>query len=656
MKRGILAYTLLFISLVLVPSVAAEIFIGQPNAGVYNIGDNFVINMTLNSNLKKSDFLSVSLICGENKIELYKSIHSLQSGEQKDVSINIDMNKAIIGEIKGECIVEALYGDDRVTSVPFSITDKLDVDFNVEGISFGPGENVKISGRAIKLNNKFLNGYIIIDIEGINLSSTQKIDNGKFNVSFIIPENSPPGSYIIKAWAYEKNEDEIINQGESSNVIKIKQILKELRIIFNNASVTPGNEFFYNAIVYDQSGRGVEEDVQVIVSKPDKSYFYKGLIKSNVPNKILLEYNSTPGYWNIKASIGSLEDSKLFLVEELQKAEFNLKNNTLLIRNLGNVPYKKPIEVSIGGVTDVKDLDLEIGKSIVLTLGAPDGEYDIAVNDGNSQQELGRTFLTGRAIGIGDVENVIFSDIGIWIWTLFIVILIIAILILWRKIALRKYVGKPPKIIMPVKRDETKQDISSIGAVLDRGIRQEAGIVALKIKNLSDLQRASEQRSNSLESLDSALLQAKAAGAKIYVDNDYRIMIFVPSITKEQDNSMNAIVVAKEVETILQSYNKTTQNKVNYGIGVHIGQVAVESQDNKFKFVSLDNTIAIAKRIAENSKGEALLSEPLHKRTLGKVKSEKLNDTSYWQLKQITDRSNYDEFIKRFLVRQKKGV
>ena len=333
-----------------------------------------------------------------------------------------------------------------------------------------------------------------------------------------------------------------------------------------------------------------------------------------------------------------------------------MKNNTLLIKNLGNVPYKKPIEVSIGGVTDVKDLDLEIGKSIVLTLGAPDGEYDIAVNDGNSQQELGRTFLTGRAIGIGDVENVIFSDIGIWIWTLFIVILIIAILILWRKIALRKYVGKPPKIIMPVKRDETKQDISSIGAVLDRGIRQEAGIVALKIKNLSDLQRASEQRSNSLESLDSALLQAKAAGAKIYVDNDYRIMIFVPSITKEQDNSMNAIVVAKEVETILQSYNKTTQNKVNYGIGVHIGQVAVESQDNKFKFVSLDNTIAIAKRIAENSKGEALLSEPLHKRTLGKVKSEKLNDTSYWQLKQITDRSNYDEFIKRFLVRQKKGV
>ncbi|MDO8508137.1 MAG: hypothetical protein Q7S27_00465 [Nanoarchaeota archaeon] len=657
MKRGIWIYVLVLVSLTLVPSIPAEIFIGQPSSTVYNIGDSFEINMTLSSSFKKSEFLSTSLICGEKKIELYRSIHSLQADAQKDVTVGVGVDKSIIGDILGECIIEAIYGNDRATSMPFTITDKLDVDFNVEGVSFGPGENVKISGEAIKLNNNALDGFVIITIEGINLSSTQKVENGKFNVSFILPENARSGSYVIKAMAYEKEEDDIINQGESTNVIKIKQILKELRIYADNSSIVPGNDFVYTVFIYDQSGISVEGDVQVVISRPDKSPFYKGLLKSNVPNKLFIGYNYTPDYWNIDAVSENLKHSKLFLVEELQKAEFKLENNTLSVRNIGNVPYKKPIEVLIGGVSDIEELDLNLGESKTLKLGAPDGEYNIAVNDGSNKMELGTTFLTGRAIGIGEGSGAFFGSIWIWIWTLLIVILIIVILILWRKIASKNYVGKTPKIIMPTNKTPNliKQENSSIGAVLNRGTKQEAGIIALKIKNLPELQKAGQYGINPLESLDKALLEAKAAGAKIYVDNDYRVMIFVPSITKEQDNSIRAIALGKEIETVLQNYNKSASNKINYGIGIHTGQVAVENENGKFKFVPLDNTVTIAKRAAEQSKGEALVSEVLHKKTLGKVKGDKVEGTNFWQVKQILDRGNYDEFIKRFLARQKRG-
>ncbi len=655
MKRGI--YFLLIAALLVVPIASAEIFIGQPDNGIYNLGDDFEVNLTLNSNLKKSDFLTTSLVCGEKKIELYKSIHSLDAGMQKSITINFGIDKTIIGDVLGECIIEAVYGNDKASTSQFTITNKIDINFNIEGIAFGPNDVVKISGRAIKLNERLFGGYTVIDIKEINLSSIQLIEEGKFNSTFIIPDNAPPGNYEINVKAYEKEGDNIINEGQSTSLIKIKQIIKKIKIDISNLIVVPGNDFYYTIYLFDQSEGSVEKDIQINILSPDKSSFYNGLIKSNIANKIHIENNYAPGYWNIESSINDLKDSKLFLVDELEKAEFRLENNTLIINNIGNVPYKKPIEVSIGGVVNIKEMNLDVGKNKLLKLGAPDGEYSISINDGNLKEELGTTFLTGRAIGVGDIESIVFGEIGLWIWSALIIILIIIILILWRKITKKNYFGKTPKIISPIRSEEfnyKKPDIPAIGPVLDKGIKQEAGIIALKIKNLADLQKNASGSISQFEKIDKTLLQAKEAGAKIYVDNDYRIIIFAPAVTKEQENQLRSIIIAKEIEKNLQEFNKISQIKINFGIGVHTGQIAVETDAGKFKFVSLENTIAISKRIAEESYNSVLLSEPMHKKTLGKIKADKIYKGNYWILKQVIDRSDYQYFIKRFLDRQKR--
>ncbi len=655
MKRGILI-GVLAICLLIAQFVSAEIFMGQPSSSVYNIGDNFGINITINPNVKETDFLISSLICGDKKIELYRSAHSVDAGGQKNVDIEIGIEPAIIGSIRGECYVESVYGNDKINSRAFEITDEIKVDFDVEGVEFGPNDDVRVSGNAIKRNKQLLDGFVIVDVEGINFSLTERVQGGKFNVSFKVPDNAPSGSYIIKARAYEKSGDEIINEGESSNIIKVKQVLNDINLFFGNLSVIPGNEFHYTIHLYDQSGREVSDDISVEVSKPDKNVFQKVLVKSGVDNNIPIGANYTPGYWKIDVKIKELSDSKLFLVEELEKASFRLENNTLTVSNVGNIKYKRPIEVSIGGVTDVEEVELDIGESKQLRLGAPDGDYDIAVNDGKEKYDLGRTFLTGRVIGIGDVEDVLFGDIGIWVWTLLIVILVIAIFILWRKILKKNYVGRAsPKIIFPVKKDIAKEPEigTAAGGVVDKGVKQEASVVALKIKNLAELQKTVKYGVNPLDDIDKSLLKAKAAGAKIYIDNDYRIMIFSPSITKDKENEIRAISVAKEIDNILQNHNKNSANKIDYGVGIHVGEMAVESAEGKFKFVSLGNTVAIVKRIAEQSKGQLLISEPLHRKTFGKVRVDKLAGTNYWEVKQLMERSNYNEFIQKFLTRQK---
>jgi len=488
-----------------------------------------------------------------------------------------------------------------------------------------------------------------------------EVTNGNFSVSFLIPEDAPPGTYRINASAFDLDRQGVIqNFGESYTEIKVKQVLTDVDLEFSAASIKPGNEFSYKAIIYDQAKNEGEGDVGIEIHEPNEGLFFGKVVKAGGPQNLFIDSNFAPGFWKVKVSMDGLEKTKVFIVEELAKVSTNISNGILTLTNVGNVAYKKQVEISIGNRSEIRDINLGIGESKMLKLDAPDGEYAIVINDGEAKYDLGRTFLTGRAIGIGNVGGVLFGSSGVWIWALIIAILLVVVLILIRKIIKKKFVGKIPKNVIPfapagkafarpMYRKETAGP-ATMGSLIDKGTRQNASIVALKIKNLALLQSRGE---NSLEAIDKALLQAKAAKSKIYVDNDYRIIVFAPSITKEKDNDLLAISVAREIWEILENHNKISANKIEFGIGVHSGEIAVELREGKIRFVSLENTIPVAKRIAESSAGAVLLSEHLHKKTLGKMKVDKVEGTNYWELKRLMDKAHYEEFIDKFMNRQK---
>ena len=294
MKREAIFYTILYSVLIFSQFASAELFIALPSSSTYNLGDSLNVNVTLTSSIKQSDFLKVDLMCADKPIEVYRSIHSLQIDEQKVVNIDIGIEPQIIGDLRGSCTVLANYGQDKISSRTFEISSEIDVDFDVEGVAFGPSETVKISGTAIKSNNEPVDGFVIVSIEGMNLTTNEIVKFGKFNISFVLADNSPPGSYVIKSRVYEKESDSVLNEGESSNVIKLKMILKELKLSLDSQSVVPGNDFTYTIHLKDQSGAEVADDVEVVIIKPDKTPFQKSLLKSGVKNKIYIPLKHNP--------------------------------------------------------------------------------------------------------------------------------------------------------------------------------------------------------------------------------------------------------------------------------------------------------------------------------------------------------------------------
>src|SRR3989338_6947447 len=278
MKRGLIFGVLL---LFLINGVVGEIFLGQPANSLYNVGDIFNIGISLSSNVKIVDFFKGTLVCNEGHIEIYKSLQSLNVGEKKEINIEISVAPSIIGNFSGECYLSAEYIGDVKESQRFEISRNIKVNFDVDGVAFSPKEKVKISGRAIKYNNELLNGFVNLVVEEIDVNINNGVKEGSFNLEFVVPDNAVPGSYVVKAVVYEKNElGERTNEGESTGMIKIRQILKDVKLEFNELSIMPGNNLKYKVLAYDQTGDEMQEDVTIIIKKPNKDVFIKRLVKS----------------------------------------------------------------------------------------------------------------------------------------------------------------------------------------------------------------------------------------------------------------------------------------------------------------------------------------------------------------------------------------
>src|SRR3989344_8647217 len=180
---------------------------------------------------------------------------------------------------------------------------------------------------------------------------------------------------------------------------------------------------------------------------------------------------------------------------------------------------------------------------------------------------------------------------------------------------------------------------SESSSLIDKGEKQESSIISLKIKDSSSLQDESSK------TIETALWKAKEAGARIYVNGEFRIIIFAPVLTKEKDNSLRAVRTAQTIERILTEYNRRSAKKIDFGVGVGVGDIIVELKEGKFKFMSINNTIASTKNIAQSSNSEVLISEKLHRYTAGKVKTEKRAD-NIWKVISLSDRSDQKDFLR----------
>ena len=119
MRRTIIP--LLLVILLLSP-VSAEIIInGQPN-DVYNLGDIISVPATIKAVGDISGIFQMDLFCEGHQINFYKNGVSLLTGEEKNFDASVVLVKEMINELKGDCKIKAMLGEDYLLTKEFKIS------------------------------------------------------------------------------------------------------------------------------------------------------------------------------------------------------------------------------------------------------------------------------------------------------------------------------------------------------------------------------------------------------------------------------------------------------------------------------------------------------------------------------------------------------
>ncbi len=192
-------------------------------------------------------------------------------------------------------------------------------------------------------------------------------------------------------------------------------------------SYLPGEEINFKMILYGDNNQLINEKVNYEIQD-----FYTEVVKSDSANsgenvKFSLPENSIRGHWAIIAKYNDIEKKQLFNVLELEKAEIKLEGQKLIVKNIGNIPYRKPIQISIGDHEETSIVPLGIGETKEIKLTAPDGEYDVSVSDGTKENTLifRGVSLTGNVIGLERPNESLIQKYPIL--TLFFIVIILAI-------------------------------------------------------------------------------------------------------------------------------------------------------------------------------------------------------------------------------------
>ncbi len=648
--------------------VSAEVFTGQLES-LYNLGDDLNTNITIFSSATKTSFLSIEIMCDSGKVEIYKSPLNVKAGEQKKIPFSTHLDSSILGNVTGTCLLQAEYGKEKGESRSFEITKDLVTSIKLDKSVYLPGEKVQVSGTATRKNGTPLKGFVDVSITGLSASVSSQVNKGEFNITLIIPEQTPSRNYIVQAQTYERDDSGLLmNQGTSQGIIKISQVTKNIDIALNNPTLQPGKDLVYMVLLTDQANEDVRDDVSIFILNPQAKVVEKKLVKSGETRTYSLANNATPGLWKVEAKTESLRAERAWNIEAVANASFSLENNTLTIVNTGNIPFKKAIEVSLNGINEVKDIDLPLGERKSYKLVAPDGSYAITVSDGTEEKNLGSSFLTGKSIDITDI-NSLAKGKG---WNIFYFVLLFGLIFLtiaaYRTAIKRKYTGNMPLVsthwnepkLKPVIK-QSSQTISfpsnssqqsspkrSLGYSSATGKKEQCAVIALTVHNLHELIE-DDRASDLLEKITSRASSAKAA---VREDRNTHLMIFSPQKVKNENPSLIAVKVGKEIEKSLKDYNQKNALKIQFGMGIHLGEMIVESMEGASAFHAVGNTVIAAKKAAERASQQLLLTSSVHRKVSNVVKTQQVPAESLWTVTNIVEREDYTDFIDKFMTRQ----
>ncbi|MFZ5955285.1 MAG: hypothetical protein ACOYT4_02570 [Nanoarchaeota archaeon] len=650
-KRLVIIIILIF----LMSFISAKISIDSEPQDVYNLGDNLYITISTTPSSNYGN-LNVNLFCNNKTINLLKW-PSQFFGEQTNYPLPVkkltkkDLEIDNIDDIVGTCQVIASLGEEKDSTKSFIVTKNVLVTPRLNKTNYNPKEHITLYVDALKENNYPLEGFI--EVTG-TANFKKAISGGSVSETFVMPETTEPSEYKLNILVYDKSEEgEILNQGYSSIKFAINQVPSHIQTSLSQLEVDPGNNISFALDLFDQSGKLMEGAISVSVISPTNEET-KLVVNSGTTGNLNFQANSTPGKWKIISSFKDISDTKEFALNAIQKAEFEILEDSsmLLVKNVGNCIYNKTIEIKIGeNIQKIEKIAIGIGEERKFSIKAPKGEYDIKINDGNSNVEK-RLLLTGKAISVKEASNFdVFSQYPI-IWIFMIILLaLVAIfsLIKFKKTSkLKDKVRKfNPELDAP-KPLPLKTGKAESSLVL-KGEKSNSSIIIVKL-NYAGL------RDTAREELEKMLEIAKQNKGVIEYKEDHVIIIFNPLITRSNSNESIAVRTGFDIFKRLTEYNRKFATAIPFNIGIHSGNLISSVENGRLKYTSIENTIILARKISSLSTGKMLVSDSIRNKIVRDIKAEKagvVGKHNIFSVEKISDKEANQQKLADILKRMK---
>ena len=168
-----------------------------------------------------------------------------------------------------------------------------------------------------------------------------------------------------------------------------------------------GENVTYTTLLLQDSSP-FQDQVQVSFTDASGLKSSQFIVPSNQPNQFFIDKDFPSGYWKIEATYKNKVVRRFFSVGEREEAEFSIEGDTLIIKNTGNVPYTKNIQILIGEKIVTQKQNIDLGSHKTIRLLAPEGIYNVQVTDGIKTIAKNNIYLagTGRVIGALDEDLV----------------------------------------------------------------------------------------------------------------------------------------------------------------------------------------------------------------------------------------------------------
>ena len=658
---------ILLLFLTLFTSLAsAEIIINKQPDEIYNLGDIISIPITIKSLNEASGSFQMNLICEGHEFNFYKNGVGLSAGEEKEMNPSLILTKNLIGELKGQCKIKGIFKEEYILTNDFIISNLIYIQLTTEEIEFNPGENILIEGGATKENNDNVNGFINLELvnndSSENINQLETINNGFFSINISLPDDIQAGTYIVKLTAYEKNLEEITNNGLFNYNILIKQVPTNLEIAFENQEIEPGTNLRVKAILHDQTGEKIEANAIITIKNKNDKILEQLEKQTDEFLEFPIEYNEEPAEWTVVAVSGTLTNEATFKIKEKEDIRIELINKTVIITNTGNVYYNKTLLIKIGNDSSNIDVGLEVDETQKYVLTAPEGEYNIEIITDKGNKITGMAALTGKSIDVKKASGGVATIVRYSSWIFIIMVLGFVTFMIFKKGYRRSFFGyiqskkKERDKLTPIKKNSMINSKNKAELSLSiKGDKQSASVVCLKIKNFKDIE---SKKGNANETLQKIVDMAEKNKAVTYESQNNLFFILAPIKTKTFKNEKNAIKIAQEIDEILTEHNKLFKQKIEFGISINYGTIIAKAQTSlqtkePLKFMSMGTLITTAKKISSLSNNEILLSEKMNDRLKSDVKTEKQNKEkiSVYKIIEMKNKEEHKKFIRNFLNR-----